>query len=363
MRQFFFIFFLVLPFSVFAQSESYQIDTIVDGLDEPWGLAFLPDGNYLITERTGNLRLVKDAELVAEPVAGVPPIYYAGQGGLMDIVLHPDYAKNQMVYLSLAVGTPQSNALRIIRGTFDGRSLQNVETIFEAAPFKDTPVHYGGRMTFLPDQSLLVTVGDGFDYREQAQNLGNHFGTIIRVMDDGHIPADNPFSDNDTVQPEIWSYGHRNAQSIIYDPASKQVFMTEHGPQGGDELNLIEAGGNYGWPIATYGLDYSGAKISPYTEYEGTISPLTYWVPSIAPSGMIMYDGDAFPQWQGDILMTSLVFNRVERVDMEGAIAGAKEPLFTEIEDRLRDIRQGADGLIYLLAEGESGRLLRVSPK
>ncbi len=358
------LFYMGFSTHIWAQTmpqKAYQLATIVEGLDSPWGFAFLPDGDILVTELGGKLRLIRNGSLVTQPVSGVPEVFYAGQGGLMDIVLHPDYAENQFVYVSLAVGDSDANALRIIRARFTGEALENVETIFEAAPAKDTPVHYAGRMTFLPDNSLLIMVGDGFDYREEAQNLSTHFGSIVRVTDSGKIPPDNPFLDISDAKPETWSYGHRNAQSIIYDAQLDAVFQTEHGARGGDELNLIEAGKNYGWPIITWGIDYSGARISPYTEYEGMEQPLIDWTPSIGPSGMTLYRGDLFPQWQGDIFVTSLIFSHVVRVDMDGKKAGAQEVLFEEIGERLRDIRTGADGALYILAE-ESGRLLKVTP-
>ncbi len=344
-----------------AMATSYKLETLVENLDSPWGLAILPDGDMLVTELSGKLRLIRNGRLVEAPIGGVPDSLYAGQGGLMDIVLHPDYQTNQLVYLSLAVGTRSANAVRIIRGRFNGSALEDVRTVFEAAPAKGTAAHYGARMTFLADKTLLINVGEGFDYREEAQNLGNHFGSIIRVTDNGKVPPDNPFVARPMAQPEIWSYGHRNAQAIIFDKQSGLVFQIEHGPRGGDELNLIEPSKNYGWPIATFGLDYSGARISPYTQYEGMTPPLFHWTPSIAPSGMTLYRGTQFPQWDGDIFTTSLVFNYVVRVDMNGTKAQNQEILFEEIGDRLRDIRTGADGALYILSEGENGKLWRVS--
>ncbi|CAI8320196.1 MAG: Aldose sugar dehydrogenase YliI [Rhodobiaceae bacterium UBA7378] len=354
---------LVGPLTKTAAAEDYTLEEVVNGLDMPWGLAILPDGDMLVSELSGQLRLVRDGELIARPVAGVPETFYAGQGGLMDVRLHPNFATNNLVYLSLAVGSGYANALRVVRGRFDGGQLQDVETVFEAAPAKDTAAHYGGRMTFLPDNTLLVTVGDGFDYREDAQNRANHFGTIVRVSDAGKVPADNPYVDDPAALPEVWSYGHRNAQSIIYDAATDTVFQTEHGPRGGDELNIIAPAKNYGWPAITYGIDYSGLQISPYTSYEGMEQPLKYWDPSFGPSGMTLYRGAAFPNWDGDIFMTSLVFNHVVRVDMDGRVAGSDQVLFGEIGERLRDIRTGPDGALYILSEGtgdSDGRLWRV---
>jgi len=340
---------------------NYNLETIIDGLDSPWGLAILPDGDMLITELTGNLRHIRNGKLVAQKVAGVPQSLYGGQGGLMDIVIHPDYEKNRYVYLSLSVGTASANALRIIRGRFTGTALENVSTIFESAPSKNTLVHYGARMVFLPDNTLLINVGDGFDLREQAQNLSNHFGSSVRVTDDGKVPQDNPFIGVAGAQPEIYSYGHRNQQSIAVDRASGKIFQTEHGPRGGDELNLIEPGKNYGWPIATYGIDYSGARISPYTSYDGTKQPLINWTPSIGPSGMTIYQGNQFPDWQGDIFVSSLIYNKIIHIDMVDGAPAAQTDMFGEIDDRLRDIRSGPDGALYILSEGDNGKLWRVS--
>lgn len=354
---------LFILIGVPAKAADYQLDMLVDGLDSPWGLAVLPDGDMLVTELTGQLRLISNGKLVDAPIAGVPESLYGGQGGLMDVVLHPDYASNQLVYLSLSVGTPAANALRIIRGRLVNNALQDIQSVFEAAPAKATRAHYGGRMAFLSDRTLLVTVGDGFDYREEAQNLANHFGTVVRVTDSGKVPDDNPFVGQQGAQPEIWTYGHRNPQSILVDELTGTVYQTEHGPRGGDELNSLKPGENYGWPVATFGIDYSGARISPYTEYPGMTQPLKHWTPSIGPSAMTLYRGTQFPNWQGDIFVTSLVFNHAVRVDMRDGKVGNSEIMFAEIGARLRDIRTGADGALYILSEGDSGKLWRVSAR
>lgn len=339
----------------------YNLETVVDGLDSPWGLAILPDGDMLITELTGDLRHIRNGKLVAQAVAGVPQSLYGGQGGLMDIVIHPNYDENRYVYLSLSVGTDDANALRVIRGRFTGTALEDISTIFESAPSKNTLVHYGARMAFLPDNTLLINVGDGFDLREQAQNLSNHFGSLVRVTDDGKVPQDNPFIGVAGAQPEIYSYGHRNQQSIAVERGSGKIYQTEHGPRGGDELNLIEAGKNYGWPVATFGIDYSGARISPYTSYDGTEQPLVDWSPSIGPSGMTIYDGAQFPDWQGDIFVSSLIYSKIIHIDMVNGAPQRQSDMFSEIGDRLRDIRTGADGALYILSEGDNGKLWRVS--
>lgn len=355
---------MALGISAPAQAQplgNYNLETIVEGLDSPWGLAILPNGDMLVTELTGDLRLIRNGKLVAQAVAGVPESLYGGQGGLMDIALHPDYGFNGLVYLSLSVGTQSANSLRVIRGRFTGDALADITTVFESAPTKNTKVHYGARMAFLPDNTLLINMGDGFDLREQAQNLSNHFGSSVRVTDDGKVPEDNPFIGVAGAQPEIYSYGHRNQQSIVVDRNSGKIYQTEHGPRGGDELNLIEAGHNYGWPIATYGIDYSGARISPYTEYDGTKQPLVQWTPSIGPSGMTIYQGSQFPDWQGDIFVTSLIFNKIIHIEMENGVPGQQSDMFSEIDDRLRDIRTGDDGALYILSEGDNGKLWRVS--
>ena len=344
-----------------AMAQNYTLETLVDGLDSPWGLAILPDGDMLVTELTGQMRVVRNGKLVAQAVTGIPDSLYGGQGGLMDVVPHPDYARNRLVYVSLSVGTAEANSLRVIRGRFTGTSLEDVSTVFEAAPKKNTKVHYGARMAFMPDNTLLITVGDGFDLREQAQNLSNHFGSTVRVTDTGQVPGDNPFATDESALPEIYTYGHRNPQSIAYDAVSGQIYQTEHGPRGGDELNRLQPGKNYGWPIATYGIDYSGARISPYTEYEGTEQPLLHWNPSIGPAGMTVYRGNMFPEWQGDIFVTSLIYSKIIQIDMQGGRAAGQTDRFAEIGDRLRDIRTGPDGALYILSEGANGKLWRVS--
>ncbi|NWG93589.1 MAG: PQQ-dependent sugar dehydrogenase [Parvularculaceae bacterium] len=343
---------------------AFKVETLAEGLVNPWSLAFLPDGSILVTERDGKLRVIRDGALVETPVAGVPAPYVKSQGGLFDVMLHPDFATNRTIFLSYAAGAPDANATRVISATFDGAALTDIKTIFETATKKDTPVHYGGRLALLPDRTLLITVGDGFNYREKAQDLSNGLGKIARVNLDGSIPADNPFAGREGALPEIFSYGHRNQQGLAVDPATGTIFATEHGPMGGDELNIIEAGANYGWPIATYGLDYSGAQISPFTEYEGTKQPEKYWVPSIGPSGLAIYQGDLFAGWKGDLLVGALAKTALHRLDVEnGKIVGEERYLEGE---RIRDVREGPDGAIYVTTEDHDGapigRVLRLTP-
>ncbi|MEM9056051.1 MAG: PQQ-dependent sugar dehydrogenase [Pseudomonadota bacterium] len=342
--------------SVAAQAP-YRLSEVVGGLSYPWCVAFLPDGGYLVTERPGTLKRV-DAG-AARGIAGVPQVYAKSQGGLFDVLLDPDFASNLRVYLSYAHGTPDANALRIARATLGPEALTDVEVIFEAAPSKDTPVHYGGRLAFLPDGTLIATTGDGFDYREAAQRLDNLLGKTVRLNQDGSIPANNPFVGRAGARAEIWTWGHRNAQGLVVDAATGTVYQHEHGPRGGDELNVLKAGDNYGWPVITWGIDYSGARISPFTERAGMRQPLTQWTPSIAPAGLTQYRGDAFPAWQGDLFVAALVERSVRRVRLRDGAVLEQELLFTELDERLRDVRTGPDGCLYLLTDSADGRLLK----
>lgn len=345
-----------------APPPAHRLTTVAEGLSTPWSVAFVPDGSLLVTERAGRLRVIRDGHLEPDPVAGVPPVYAEGQGGLFDVALHPGFETNRLVYLAYASGTSEENATRVARARFDGKKLEDLEVIFEASPKKATTAHFGGRLLFLPDATLLVTLGDGFVHREKAQSLEADFGKIVRIRDDGSIPDDNPFVGTDTARPEIYSFGHRNVQGIVRDPRSGRIYAHEHGPKGGDELNLLEPGKNYGWPVITYGRDYSGAIISPYTEKPGMEQPLVYWVPSIAPSGMTLYDGERFPEWRGDLLVSALAGTHVRRIDLEeGAVVGQQE-LFRDLGARIRDVRTAPDGSLYLLTDGEGGRVIRVDP-
>ena len=342
-------------------SIDYKLETLAEGLGFPWNVAFLPDGTVLVTELDGQLRALRNGKLDPTPISGVPDVYRLSQGGLFDVVPHPDFASNQLLYLSYAHGTPEANATRVARATFDGSSLGPLEVIYDTSVTKDTPVHYGGRIAFAPDGKLFLTIGDGFNYREEAQNLANSLGSIVRLNDDGTVPADNPFVGQEDILPEIFSYGHRSPQGLIITDAGV-IYMNEHGPQGGDEINLIEAGKNYGWPVITYGLDYSGARISPFTEMAGMEQPIKYWVPSIAPASLELYTGSLFAAWLGDFLVSGLVPGDVRRVDMEDGVVVGEEILFAEIESRIRDIRMAPDGSLYILTDGEDGSVMRATP-
>jgi glucose/arabinose dehydrogenase len=351
---------LAVPLSLPA-SERYRIETVAEGLSHPWSLAFLPDGDMLVTERAGNLRLIREGKLLPEPIANVPEAYVASQGGMLEVLLDPAFANNRRLFLSFAYGTPRANNTRVVSARLEGHALQDVLPIFTAQPMKSTPVHYGGRMAFMADGTLLLALGDGFDYREEAQNLGSHIGSIVRINTDGSVPADNPFLDKAGALPEIYSYGHRNVQGLVVDGQS--VYAHEHGPKGGDELNFISAGANYGWPIVSKGLDYTGARVTPFQQREGMVDPLLVWTPSIAPAGMARYDGSLFPEWQGDLLVTALAEKSLRRVRMRNGVIESEEVLFKERGERLRDVRVGPDGAVYLLTDDAEGRILRVTPR
>jgi glucose/arabinose dehydrogenase len=341
---------------------AYQVEQVATGLNFPWSLAFLPDGDLLVTERIGQLRRVRVGKISA-PITGLPTdMYVKSQGGLMDVVLHPSYATNGWLYLSYAMGDDKANTLSVMRAKLEGDSLVEQQTLFTVSPFKSTPVHFAGRMTFLPDNTLLITTGDGFDYREDAQRLNNQMGKVIRINDDGSLPADNPFIEgkNGELSKYVYSYGHRNAQAILYDPIRAWVISNEHGPAGGDEINIIEAGLNYGWPVITKGRDYSGASISPFTEYPGMQQPYLDWTPSIAPSGMALHSGEMFKSLNGDLLVSVLKFKEVRWVQMQGNEVKGQVSLFKELDERIRDVRVHPNGSIYILTDSANGRVLRM---
>ncbi|MBS3743146.1 MAG: PQQ-dependent sugar dehydrogenase [Wenzhouxiangellaceae bacterium] len=345
-----------------ASAQAYQIETVAGGLEYPWSIAWLPDETALITERAGRLRLLRGGKLLEEPVAGLPEVYAASQGGLFEALPDPDFADNQLVYISFAHGTPEANATRVIRARLEGMRLVDREVLFTATPPKDTPVHYGGRMTFLPDGTLLIGLGDGFDFREQAQLLDNHFGKIVRIDTDGSAPSDNPFVDTEGALPEIYSYGHRNVQGLLYDSETGIVWQHEHGPRGGDEINRIRPGENYGWPVATHGIDYSGALISPYESRPGMVDPELVWTPSIAPAGMTIYRGDLFPKWAGDLFVSALAGRHLRRIELIDRNPEQQQVMLAERDLRLRDVRAGPDGALYLLVDASDGKILRIRP-
>jgi aldose sugar dehydrogenase len=364
--------FAVLAFGVAAAcSADPRFDTrehvvrmveVADNLEHPWSLAFLPDGDILITERPGRLRILRDGELLDDPVAGLPEVRAVRQGGLLDLALHPEFEANRLLYWSYSADHGRGITTQVARGRFENDALHDVEVLFTAEPASPGGRHFGSRLLFDHEGYLYITVGDRGEM-ERAQALDDHAGTTIRLHDDGRIPADNPFTGRDDARPEIYTYGNRNAQGMALHPETGAVWQNEHGPRGGDEVNLIRAGVNYGWPVITHGIDYSGATIGEgITEKEGMEQPVHHWTPSIAPSGMAFYTGDRFPRWRGDLFVGALARTHVARLVMEGDRVADEEPLFRELGQRIRDVRQGPDGYLWLLTDHRNGRLLRLEP-
>lgn len=341
----------------------YAIETVAEGLEHPWSVAFLPDQRMLVTERPGRLRIIETTGEVSAPVGGVPPVFVSGQGGLFDVLPAQDFASSQIVYLSYAHGTMDANHTRITRARLDGTELVDLTPVFTTEPAKAGDAHFGGRMTWLEDGTLAFGTGDGFYFREDAQKLDSHHAKIIRINADGSVPEDNPFVGREGVLPEIYSYGHRHVQALVPDPERGVLYAHEHGPRGGDELNVIRPGANYGWPVISYGKDYSRAAITPFTERSGMEQPMLIWVPSIAPGGMTLYRNERFPTWNNSLFVAALAEQSVRRVPLtDGGETGEQETLFTEVGQRMRDVRVGPDGALYLLTDDPEGQLLRVVP-
>lgn len=344
-----------------APATALKVEEIATGLEYPWGIAFLPDGAMLVTEREGGLKLVRPGQAPVA-VSGLPTAFVDNQGGVFDIALHPGFATNQLVYVSLATGTKAANRTTIVRGRFDGANLVDVTPVYNAGPDKRGGAHFGGRMMFLPDGTLLLTLGDGYTEKDKAQTLDNSFGKIVRLTDTGQPAAGNPFAAQAGARGEIWSYGHRNVQGLTRDPASGTVYAHEHGPKGGDEVNVIRPGANYGWPKITFGVDYSGAPISALNAAPGMEQPLVYWVPSIAPSGMVFYTGDLFPAWKGDLLVSALAGTQLRRIDLEGGVVKGQDVMLKDRGQRIRHVAQAPDGAVILLSDEPDGKILRVTP-
>lgn len=343
-----------------SERHDFRVSTVIDGLAHPWAMAFLPGGGMLITERRGRLRVVRDGALVTEPVAGLPDIAVQGQGGLMDVVLHPGFEDNRLVYLSYAASGSGGAGTEVARGHYRDGRLENVEVIFRALPKEGGGRHFGSRLVFDNDGYLYVTLGDRGN-RPNGQDLDTHTGSVIRIHDDGSVPADNPFVDGE--RPEIFSYGHRNVQGADVHPETGLLWTHEHGPQGGDELNVVRAGRNYGWPTITYGVNYgSGTEIGEGTAKPGMEQPLWYWVPSIAPSGMTFYTGDRFPEWRNSVFVGALKFQLLARLELDGEKVTGEERLLAGSYGRIRAVDEGPDGYIYLLTDESNGRLLRLEP-
>ena len=354
---------LTLAIGSLSVQASYTLETVADDLNYPWSIAFMPEGDYLVAMRSGEVRRISADGEVSPALEGLPASYVLSQGGYFDITLDPNFADNQRIYLSFAYGTPEQNGTRIVSGRLNGDRVENVTPIFTVAPLKDTAVHYGGKMLFLPDGTLAMTTGDGFEYREAAQDTFNLMGKIIRINSDGSIPADNPYASNGLGNAAVWSYGQRNPQGRVLDKTTVRLYSHEHGAKGGDGLNLIKPDTNYGWPAVTKGVNYSGAYVSPLRSAHGVEEPLTFWDPSIGASGLAIYEGDAFPDWQGKLFVGALVDEEVRMLTLSDGAVTDEQAMFSEIGARIRDVRTGPDGMLYLLTDSEQGKVIRVIPR
>ncbi|KFG69225.1 PQQ-dependent sugar dehydrogenase [Microvirga sp. BSC39] len=341
------------------------VETVARDLQNPWGLAFLPDNRMLVTERAGRLRIVEANGSLSEPIEGLPRIAVRGQAGLLDVALDPSFAQNRLVYLSFAEDRGEGRAGTSVaraRLSDNGRALESLNVIFRQEPSHTGNNHWGSRLVFDRDGNLFVTLGDRFDLRNQAQNPANHIGKIVHIKPDGSAAPGNPFLNREDARPEIWSIGHRNLQSAALHPTTGELWTVEHGARGGDEVNIPQKGKNYGWPVISYGVDYSGAKIGEGTKKTGLEQPVYYWDPSIAPSGMAFYTGDKFPAWRGSVLVGALAGKLVSRLETNGNRVTGEERMLQQLGERIRDVRQGPDGFVYLLTDSRNGRILRMKP-
>jgi len=345
-----------------SEAETFRVVRLVKGLDHPWSLAFLPDGAMLVTERPGRLRVIRDAKLEAQPVAGLPEVAEHGQGGLFDVALHPRFAENRLVYLAYAARGADGYGTELARGRFTGTRLENVEVLFRQDPKGNTGRHFGGRIVFDRAGFVYLTLGDRGEMA-RAQKPGDHAGSVIRLHDDGRVPQDNPFVGKPGWKPEKYTLGNRNMQGAALHPETGMLWTHEHGPQGGDEVNIIRSGVNYGWPVITYGVNYGiGTKIGEGTHKEGMAQPLYYWVPSIAPSGMAFYTGERFPRWKGELFVGALKDQTLVRLTLKGEKVVHEERLLKGVLGRIRDVRAGPDGYLYLLTDYSDGELVRLEP-
>ena len=348
-----------------SKQADFQLVKITDGLNRPWALQFLPGGEYLVSEKPGNLmRLSGDGD-TKTPISGVPDVYFTRQGGLLDILLAPDFEDGDWLYFCYAAALERgvtSTEVARARLNLAANTLEDVQTIFVAKPKIRGPNHWGCRMVFAPDGKLHVTLGDRYNFMDEAQSLDNHLGTTIRINPDGSVPDDNPFIGKGNARPEIFTYGHRNGQGLDVHPETGDLWMHEHGPKGGDEVNILKAGENYAWPEATYGIDYDGSIISRKQTLPGTVDPIHHWTPSIAPCGMTFYTGDKFPDWRGDLFIGALVEQHLHRLELDGDNVVDSERLLQGLGERIRDVRQGPQGYLYILTDSSDAELYRLEP-
>jgi aldose sugar dehydrogenase len=349
---------------VSSEKAKFRVETMASGLENPWAIAFLPGGGKLITERPGRLRLLSEDGKLSE-VAGVPEVAAVGQGGLLDVVLAPDFEKSQRIYFTFSEPRGVVNGTAVAHARLAGeggeRKLEDVTIIFRMEPGRGGGFHFGSRLAFAPDGKLFVTLGER-NALQPAQDLTGHLGKVVRIAADGSVPDDNPFVKREDARPEIWSYGHRNPQGAAIHPETGKLWINEHGARGGDEINIPEAGKNYGWPVISYGRHYSGAKIGEGTHKEGMEQPIHYWDPSIGPSGMAFYTGDAFPEWRGNVFIGSLPLRHLQRLELDGEKVVKEERLLGDLKERIRDVRQAPDGSLWVLTDARNGRALRLSP-
>lgn len=353
------------PLDIQTETGKIRVNTVAEGLENIWSLAFLPDGNMLVTEKRGRMRIVTATGKVGEPLQGLPKIHNQGQAGLLDVVLAPDFASSKKIYFSYSEPDEKGkNSTAVSHAILNGNKLENVTRIFSQQPKVDSNNHYGSRLVWGEDGTLFVTLGERYSEKDKSQTLDNHQGKVVRINADGSVPNDNPFVKTPGALPEIWSYGHRNVQGAAINPQTKKLWTGEHGPQGGDELNIDEAGKNYGWPVITYGENYGGGKIGEGTHKQGMEQPVYKWVPSIATAGFIFYTGNKFPQWKNNILLASLKEQTVVRLVLEGDNIVKEERLLkNELGQRYRSILQGPDGLLYLVTDESKAKILQLSPQ
>jgi glucose/arabinose dehydrogenase len=349
------------PQTVDTTGVALRVTPLVKGLATPWSLAFLPNGDMLITEKAGKLRIVRGGTLDPQPVAGTPEVFAVGQGGLLEVAVHPNFAQNQFVYLTYSKGKDKEGTTALARGRFDGKALVDVKDILVTDNWNVGGIHFGSKLAFGKDGLLYMSVGERND-RVRAQNTNSHGGKMLRLKDDGTVPPDNPFVGKTGYKPEIFSYGHRNIQGLAIHPDTGAVWETEHGPQGGDELNMVEAGKNYGWPVITYGREYSGEIISAQPAKEGMEQPFASWSPSPGFSGMVIYSSDKFPGWKGQFFLGALAGLGVWRVGLNDRGLAGRELMLNSLRQRIRDVRQGPDGFLYLVVDANPGGILKVEP-